>query len=416
VGNFGRRAAGSFVVFAFSASGLACSPAPSSDGGGDAGAGRDLSTPLDGSSASIDGASDPGSMLGAAQANGGGLDAGPLDADALDGTTPGVAAGASVSYGYFFEAPADTTDASSPMALFGVPAGGGTPVILTEDDATHQLGRGDFETRSDASHVYFVSTQPPNLVDGAPTPGFISSVPLGGGPITPLGEPIAPVSFAVHGAYIYALSGTTYPAMATSGNITRVPIDGGAHEVIANLTETVGGLAVDDTYVYWTQSDLITPTSSGGLIGEVMRMPLAGGAMQTLAHNQVYPGAISVDSGDVYWLNTGSEGGDDFCSSSDGTLMKLAAGTTTPVTLATQLQGAIDLTVQGGRAYFVTTGAYCKYPSSAVGSVFEYDGSLETRAMGLWEPNYVVVDATTLYFESVTNLNNRTILIGVLPR
>ncbi|HEY5147990.1 MAG TPA: hypothetical protein VII82_14550 [Polyangiaceae bacterium] len=147
-----------------------------------------------------------------------------------------------------------------------------------------------------------------------------------------------------------------------------------------------------------------------------MRMPLAGGAMQTLARNQVYPGAIAVDSRDVYWLNTGSQGGDDFCSSSDGTLMKLAAGTTTAVTLTTQLQGATDLTVQGGRAYFATWGAYCKYPSSAVGSVFEYDGALKTRAMDLWEPDHVVVDATTLYFESVTDLNTRTIVIGALPK
>ena len=62
-----------------------------------------------------------------------------------------------------------------------------------------------------------------------------------------------------------------------------------------------GGIAVDDTSVYWTNwvSD-----------GAVMQMPLSGGTPTTLAPAQNRPWGVAVDATSVYWTtNTGSRGG-----------------------------------------------------------------------------------------------------------
>jgi hypothetical protein len=70
---------------------------------------------------------------------------------------------------------------------------------------------------------------------------------------------------------------------------------------VATRLTRAAGIAIDGSYVYWTDAD------------SVARAPRGGGAPATLASNLNGPKQIAVDALAVYWTSFG-----------DGTVMKLA--------------------------------------------------------------------------------------------
>ena len=76
----------------------------------------------------------------------------------------------------------------------------------------------------------------------------------------------------------------------------KVPIGGGTPTIIASGQSFPFGIAIDDTYVYWTNNG----TNAGGT---VMKAPIAGDSVTTLASGQNFPLGIAVDGTSVYWTN-----------------------------------------------------------------------------------------------------------------
>ena len=96
-----------------------------------------------------------------------------------------------------------------------------------------------------------------------------------------------------------------------------------------------GGIAVDATSVYWTDSGNST----------VMKVALAGGSPVTLASDQDYPSGIAVDATSVYyWVNNGA-------------VMKVALAGGSPVTLASGLSNPSGIAVDATSVYWTNVGA-----------------------------------------------------------
>jgi hypothetical protein len=72
---------------------------------------------------------------------------------------------------------------------------------------------------------------------------------------------------------------------------------------------STGAIAVDETYVYWTDS---TDT--------VSKVPIAGGEPTPIATGQKSPFGIAADAKYVYWTNVGTAENDY----RDGEVMKVA--------------------------------------------------------------------------------------------
>jgi hypothetical protein len=104
---------------------------------------------------------------------------------------------------------------------------------------------------------------------------------------------VEPRAIAIRGSAIYWAN--------TGGEIwTADPLVPVAPHVIVTGQGTIGGLAADETRLYWTARG----TSKSA--GEVRSAPLAGSsAPVTLASNQYVPGAIVVTATAVFWLNAG---------------------------------------------------------------------------------------------------------------
>ncbi len=94
------------------------------------------------------------------------------------------------------------------------------------------------------------------------------------------------------------------------------------------------GIAVDSGYVYWTNSGS----------GEIRRVPKNGGTVVTIADNQQDANAISVVGGYIYWA-TGTM--------YHGSINRISLdGSGSPLTLADEQNGPVGLVVDSQRVYF----------------------------------------------------------------
>ncbi len=134
------------------------------------------------------------------------------------------------------------------------------------------------------------------------------------------------------------------------------------------------GLAVDDTHVYWTDSDP----------GVVAKTPIAGGAVTALVTGGDKTTGIAVDGTHVYWSEWGS-----------GRIAKIPKEGGAIVTLATGEKGARSIAMDATRIYFTHP------PSGSVKSVAKTGGAVVTHATGQKHPYSVAVDDTSFYWANV---------------
>ncbi|MBK9000712.1 MAG: hypothetical protein IPM35_33745 [Myxococcales bacterium] len=126
----------------------------------------------------------------------------------------------------------------------------------------------------------------------------------------------APVDIAVDATHVY-FTASAFNA-GNQGAIIRVPIGGGAPEVLATNQTAPFSIALDQTHVYWVNA---------GASASVMRVAKSGGSGngEVLALNQASPSGLSVDDAHVYWAN----------NVSSGSIMRtMKDGTGSPATIA----------------------------------------------------------------------------------
>ncbi len=299
--------------------------------------------------------------------------------------------------------------------IFGVPFGGSTSTVVATGG---NLGP---QVTFDTARIYTTSESTGDA--GLPLYS-IDSLPLAGGPLSSLEAnvpwPIAITAMASNGTTLYVAKqeNTLLDGGYTSvhGVIEAIPSTGGAPVLVQSVAAELGGVAADQHYVYWTQTYDGSDGGPGSVSGSVHRALLAGGADETLASGQLDPIQVAVDSSGIYWLNVGTPGRD--CTSTDGSVLRLPPGATTPVTVATGLQGPSSLAVGGGNAYFATLGAYCNSSGAGLGSVHKVaaSGQATTVASGLTTPQNLYADGTYLYFTTVVDAYNGVLGVTVTPR
>ena len=167
----------------------------------------------------------------------------------------------------------------SSSSLARVPLGGGatTPIASNLD-----LIEG---VASDGTNVFWST----DGINGGPT--YIHSRPLAGGSdvviFTGDIRSNAPTLLAVDGSNLYWSDDYSF-------EIDMAPKGGGAVTTLVSGKKNtrVKGLALDDSYIYWT-----------GLGGYVSRVSKTGGSVEPIVSGDPAPLGIAVDAGYIYWAD-----------------------------------------------------------------------------------------------------------------
>lgn len=235
----------------------------------------------------------------------------------------------------------------------------------------------------------------------------------------------APVSIAVDATHVYwTAQGNGNIGMGT-GTVMKVPIGGGAAVTLASGAWIVGGLAVDASYVYYSnyvQGLMKVPLGGGspvsvaladaqyGLVLDstslywcegtnIMQVDAGGGTVNTLATGQSCFQGLAVSAGNVYWLDIGT----DANSHADGSVRWLAIGSNTPTTLDSGQTSPTGLTVDAANAYWTDAGANAGENMDGAVMVGGLDGSNPlVLASDQWFPYGIAVDESYVYW---TDLN-----------
>jgi hypothetical protein len=220
----------------------------------------------------------------------------------------------------------------------------------------------------DAENLYWTDRRP-----GA----IVLKAPLAGGAPTVLVYDNSPAEgLAIDGTYVYY----TQPSRA---RLMRVPIAGGPQKVIAAGLDTPAFLALgqapDGPSLYWT----------GGKQGEgkISRMSLSVGALpETLVDGQTLPRALAVANGFVYWTD-----------SVDGTVLRAPdhLDLTSSIRVATRLAAGLklpsDIVLADGYAYVPDlAGRIARVPMGG--------GALEMVAKVTGFPFGITTDGLAIYF------------------
>jgi hypothetical protein len=115
----------------------------------------------------------------------------------------------------------------------------------------------------------------------------------------------SPKQLALDGGYLYWVSlGTVVqdPHFASDGKVERADKDG-LREVLASGLSGPTSIALDDQWIYFTESGLAIGNSSTG----VRRIPKNGGSVQRLYNQPVY--VIALNGNDLYMLYDDSDSG-----------------------------------------------------------------------------------------------------------
>ena len=93
----------------------------------------------------------------------------------------------------------------------------------------------------------------------------------------------------------YALQvDTSYAYFADTGFVSKARLDGSGVTTIVPLSaqQGIGGLAIDDGMIYWTQSEGLE------------QLPKAGGMPTLMSMNNLLTGQVAVDTNSVYWIGS----------------------------------------------------------------------------------------------------------------
>jgi hypothetical protein len=258
--------------------------------------------------------------------NTGGAPAGSIAKVPLCGGTPVTLANNVVGAAGIVVSSTDVLWAAYDGTINEVPIGGGATTML----ATGAQGIVAIE----ADEVYW-----PIATGGCmPSPCTLSVLKMsltGGTPSTlasmPFGSPTA-LTFAVDSDDVYWTNQMT--------GVFKVPVSGGAITTLSSVG--AGGIAVDDTNVYWS----VPSTAS------IMKMPKLGGTPTTLAAGLTGSDPLVVDSESVYWIDSVPG-----CTACEGeSIVKVALDGGAPITLAKGQNNALALTVDSSSVYWVNAG------------------------------------------------------------
>jgi hypothetical protein len=209
---------------------------------------------------------------------------------------------------------------------------------------------------------------------------------------------------------------------ATGTDAAKLDCSGARPRTTVAPAYGAGGVTVDDTYVYWADSD-------NGMI--VRTLKTGGGAPEVVVAGQLYPNGLLVVGSSLYWTNWGDSSAHvtaigstnvttlatNLASArgivSDGTELYIAVGGTTGLGTSTEIDavstsgGGSSLVVAGlATGGIALAGTELFFPSSTAGTISRYDLSSRvttTIVTGLGAPLAVAVDATDVYWTDLTN-------------
>jgi sugar lactone lactonase YvrE len=188
---------------------------------------------------------------------------------------------------------------------------------------------------------------------------------------------------AVDSSYVY-WTNSGESVMANSGSVVKVPISGGNLVTIAQSLNQPSGLAINASSAY-TGVNPSTGTSS------LIQIPLTGGPFSTLVQGQpYYVSSVAVSGSYLYWLDTNTSTGTGYAES------VLVTNTSQTSDLAPGQDGPVNIVSDSGFIYWTTASAVVKS---------SHGGTVTTLATSQYDPNGIALDQADqyLYFTNYSN-------------
>jgi hypothetical protein len=258
-----------------------------------------------------------------------------------------------------FRLPADAPEGAVPERLAGIaPDVRGAPVDVKVDD-----------------RAIYVARRAPDAIEKISLAGGDGSFLWQGASSTTTGSP-----------YALALDETHVHAALSQGSavVLSVPKNGGAARGLAtdnpHYDSGFFGVTASEGHVVWASQN------------KVLRVAKSGGAVEPVLGFEGDPRGVVHHEGMIYWTDWGS-----YEPSSAGTVMSCSVeGCTEPKTLATGLQGPLDLVVDGDSLYVTVAGRGAT--NGSIVKIPREGGEPEVLADEQATPVAIAVDDKAIYW------------------